>query len=85
MMEPSEGGGWKQSGVVRAAVGEFEAVLRAQIADAGRALATAREARDYAGIRSVGLRLRYLLDIAEEHQVELPADDAVDSAAAGGG
>jgi len=63
-------------GVVRAAVGEFEAVLRAQVADARRLLAAAREARDYAGIRSFGLRLRYLLEIAGEHQVQLPADDA---------
>lgn len=62
--------------MVRAAVGEFEAVLRAQVADARRLLAVAREARDYAGIRSFGSRLRYLLEIAQEHQVEMPVDDA---------
>lgn len=56
-------------------MGEFEAVLRTQIADARRALALAREARDYSGIRSFGLRLRYLLDIAEEHQVPVPQDE----------
>ena len=57
-------------------MGEFEAVLRAQVADARRELAAAREARDRDGIRSCGLRLRYLLDIAAEHGVELPGDRA---------
>jgi hypothetical protein len=56
---------------VRAAVGEFEAVLRAQIAETRRGLAAARAARDYEGIKTCGLRLRYLLDIAEEHGVEV--------------
>lgn len=57
-------------------MGEFEAVLRAQVADARRELAAARGARDYDGIKSFGLRLRYLLDIAEEHRVELLEDMA---------
>lgn len=64
--------GWR----VRAAVGEFETVLRAQVADTRRGLAVAREARDYEGIKSCGLRLRYLLDIAEEHGVEVAEDPA---------
>lgn len=63
-------------------MGEFEAVLRAQIADARRALAAAREARDFAGIRSFGLRLHYLLELAEDHGVPLPQDDARDDDAA---
>ncbi|MBS2964271.1 hypothetical protein KGA66_14520 [Actinocrinis puniceicyclus] len=58
------------------ATGEFEAVLRAQVAEARHRLAAARADRDYAGIKSYGQRLRYLLDIAAEHQVELPGDDA---------
>jgi hypothetical protein len=70
---------------VRAAVGEFGATPRAQIADARRALAHAREARDYAGIRSFGLRLRYLLEIAGEHRVQLPPDEARGDASADGG
>ncbi len=57
-------------------MGEFETVLRAQIADTRRGLTAARAARDYDAIRSYGLRLRYLLDIAEEHRVELPEDEA---------
>ena len=61
--------------VVGAVVGEFEAVLREQVAAARRELAVAREVRDYAGIRSFGLRLRYLEEIAEENRVELPAGD----------
>jgi hypothetical protein len=60
---------------VTAAVGEFEAVLRAQVAEARRELAAAREVRDYPGIRSFGLRLRYLLEIAQEHRVQVPGDD----------
>lgn len=52
-------------------MGEFETVLRAQIAATRRELVVARGARDYPGIRSFGLRLRYLLDIAEEHGVEV--------------
>ena len=48
---------------------QFAAVLRGQIA-AGRAdLERARGARDWAGVRSCGLRLRYLLDMAEQQQV----------------
>lgn len=62
---------------VRAAAGDFEAVLRAQVAEARRELAVARGARDYPGIRSLGLRLRYLLEIAEENGVQVPSDDAV--------
>lgn len=62
-------------------MGEFEAVLRAQIAAARRELAAARETRDYPGIRSFGLRLRYLLDIAEEHGVELPEAGSLGSGA----
>ena len=57
-------------------MGEFETVLRAQVADTRRGLMAARAARDYDAIRSYGLRLRYLLDIAEEHRVELPEDEA---------
>jgi hypothetical protein len=57
------------------AVGEFSVVLRGQVAAARRALAAAREARDHAGIVSHGLRLRYLLQIAEEHGVDLPDGD----------
>jgi hypothetical protein len=53
-------------------VGEFEEALRAQVAQARRELAAARRERDYAGIKTFGLRLRYLLDIAAEHQVEVP-------------
>lgn len=56
-------------------MGEFQVVLREQVAAARRELAAARAARDYTGIRSCGLRLRYLLDIAEEHHVELPEGD----------
>lgn len=56
-------------------MGEFQVVLREQVAAARRELAVARAARDYAGIRSCGLRLRYLLEIAEEHHVELPERD----------
>lgn len=67
---------------MRAAVGEFEAVLRAQVAQARRDLASARAGRDYAGIRSFGLRLRYLLAIAEEHRIEVPEDDAPGDGAA---
>lgn len=68
---------------IEAAEGEFEAVLREQVAQARRALAAAREARDYDGIKSYGLRLRYLLAIAEEHRVELPEDESPGAAAAG--
>ena len=68
---------------IEAAVGEFEAVLRAQIAEARRELKAARECRDYDGIRSHGLRLRYLLAIAEEHHVELPDEESPGAAAAG--
>lgn len=64
------------------AVGEFETVLRAQVADARRELAAARVARDYPGIKSFGLRLRYLLEIAEEHRVELPGDGSPEDGAA---
>lgn len=71
--------------VTAAAVGEFEATLRAQIADAHRSLATARAARDYAGIRSFGLRLGYLLEIAEEQRVQLPPDGSPGSAVGDGG
>ena len=60
---------------MEAAVGEFQVVLREQVAAARRELVLARAARDYAGIRSCGLRLRYLLDIAAEHHVELPEGD----------
>jgi len=67
--------------VVRAAVGEFEAVLRAQVAAARRELAAAREAHDYAGIKSYGLRLRYLLEIAEEHGLTVPEDEEPDTGA----
>lgn len=63
-------------------MGEFEAVLRAQVAQARLDLVAARAARDYAGIRSFGLRLRYLLEIAEEHGVELPEPETPDGAAA---
>lgn len=66
--------------MVRAAVGEFEAVLRAQVTQARRDLAAVRASRDHAGIRSVGLRLRYLLKIAEEQQVEVPRDEGAGTA-----
>jgi hypothetical protein len=52
-------------------VDSFEAVLRDQVADARRQLAAARQARDYDGIKSYGLRLQYLLEIAEEYRVAL--------------
>lgn len=68
---------------IEAAVGEFEAVLRAQVAQARHQLTAAREARDYDGIKSYGLRLRYLLAIAEEHHVQLPEDESPGAAAAG--
>lgn len=61
-------------------MGEFEAVLRAQVADARRELAAARRSRDYPGIKSFGLRLRYLLEIAEEHRVDVPEDSAPQAA-----
>jgi hypothetical protein len=79
------GPGWPGKGgrvTIEAAVGEFEAVLRAQVAEARGALAAARESRDYAGIRSYGLRLRYLLAIAEEHNVQVE-DESPGAAAAG--
>lgn len=60
-------------------MGEFETVLRAQVAAARRELAIARGARDYPGIRSCGLRLRYLLDIAEEHGVEVPEAESLEA------
>lgn len=66
-----------------AVVGGFEAVLREQVAAARRELAAAREVRDYPGIRSCGLRLNYLLAIAEEHRVQLPEDDVPSGAPAG--
>jgi hypothetical protein len=69
--------------VVRAAAGEFEAVLRAQVVEARRELESARALRDYAGVKSFGLRLRYLLDIAAEHGVDVPENEAAESDAAG--
>ncbi len=63
-------------------MGEFEAVLHAQVAEARRQLTAAREARDYAGVRAYGSRLRYLLDIAAEHRAELTPDEAAAQAAA---
>jgi hypothetical protein len=68
-----------RGGAVRSAVGEFEAVLREQVVAARRELAAARTARDYAGIKSFGLRLRYLLEIAQEHHVSLPEDEQSDA------
>jgi hypothetical protein len=46
-----------------------------QAAQTRRELARACQARDDAEITSIGLQLRYLLEIAEEHRVELPRDD----------
>jgi hypothetical protein len=60
-------------------VGEFEVALREQVVAASRELAAARAARDYAGIKSFGLRLRYLLEIAQEHHVQLPEDEQPDA------
>ena len=51
-------------------VGEFASTLRAQITAARAELEAARAGRDFEGIRSCGLRLRYLLDIAEEHRID---------------
>lgn len=70
-MDGSGVSGW----VVEAAVEGFEAVLREQIAAARRELAAAREVCDYDGVRSYGLRLTYLLQIAEENRVELAEGD----------
>lgn len=63
-------------------MGEFENELRTQVGQARRELTAAREARDDAGIKSYGLRLRYLLQIAEEHHVELDQDESPGAAAA---
>jgi len=50
-------------------VDTFAAVLRGQIATGRRDLERARGARDWAGVRSCGLRLRYLLDMAAEQRI----------------
>jgi hypothetical protein len=57
-------------------VGEFAAVLRQQIVAARQELEAAREAGEPAGIKSYGLRLRYLLDVAEEHHIDVEHVDA---------
>ena len=56
------------------AAGEFAAVLRAQITDARTELGQARESKDLEGIRSLGLRLRYLLEVAADNGID--TDDA---------
>ncbi len=65
------------------AVGEFASTLRAQITAARAQLEAARGGRDFEGVRSAGLRLRYLLEIAEEHLID--PDEAGTASAADAG
>ena len=48
----------------------FAGLLRAQIAATRSRLEAARAGRDYPGIRSVGLRLRYLLEMAQDRGID---------------
>lgn len=59
-----------------AAVGEFEDVLRAQVAEARATVQAARAARDFEALTPAVLRLRYLLAIAEDNGVEIGDQDA---------
>jgi hypothetical protein len=71
----------------QATAGEFEAALRAQIADAHARLDQARETKDYEAVTSLGLRLRYLREVAADSGIDLGGVDEAepgDGAAAGG-
>jgi hypothetical protein len=58
-----------------AAVGEFADTLRAQIAEARAELAAARGTKDIDAITPPLLRLRYLLEVAEDNGVEAGEDE----------
>lgn len=86
MMTPlSVGSGRVAKGAVMAgeAVSEFAAVVRARIADARGELARAGEAGDLEAMTALGLRLRYLLEVAADGGVEL--DDALGTGSGEGG
>ena len=53
-------------------MGEFERELRAQIDLTRRDLEAAQEAGDHPTVRSLAPRLHYLLQIAVDHDVEIP-------------
>lgn len=52
-------------------VSEFETELRQQVAEAYRALQEAQLEDEPGAIKAYGQRMRYLVEIAEEHGVDL--------------
>jgi hypothetical protein len=67
----------KGAGMADEAAGEFAAVLHAQISGVRGELEQARESRDIEGITALGLRLRYLLEVAADSGID--PDDAQDT------
>lgn len=64
-------------------VGEFEGALRAQIADARDRLERAHETEDPDDVAFLGLRVRYLLEVAAEGGIDVDQARAIEPGGAG--